>query len=144
MLRTEIRRVTLDRSLLRQDKIESGKSAMDGERNSQLHKEKIEKLKAERYELQRAVFDLKRRADDADRKHFDLKIKFRQMEKIDSQKQSFSVGKQTPLMKSPSWKAQVSVTSQDQLSESQSGVPSVIADRSTVGERIMQELPGTL
>lgn len=86
MLRTEIRRLSQDRSHLRQDKAEFDKSVMHIERNTQLYKEMIEKLKSEKYDLQKSVFELKRRADDSDKKYFDLKIRLRQMEKIESQR----------------------------------------------------------
>jgi chromosome segregation ATPase len=81
MLRSEIRRLSQDRSTLRQEMSYQDKSILHVEKDSKLHKEMIEKLKSERYELQRQVFTLKRRADDAERKYFDEKLKSRQIEK---------------------------------------------------------------
>lgn len=81
MMRTEIRRLSQERSHLRQDKSEYDKSIMHIERNTQLYKEMIDRLKSDKYELQKSVFLLKKRADDSDRKYFDLKIKVRQIEK---------------------------------------------------------------
>jgi chromosome segregation ATPase len=88
MLRTEIRRLTQDRSTLRQDKAQFDKSVMHIERDTQIYKEMIDKLKSERYELQREVYELKRRADESDKKYFDLKIRLRQMEKIEAKRKS--------------------------------------------------------
>jgi chromosome segregation ATPase len=86
LLRTEIRRLSQDRSTLRQEMAQQDKSVMHVEKDKQLYKEMIEKLKSERYELQRQVYDLKRRADDAERKYFDAKLKSRQNEKTEMKK----------------------------------------------------------
>jgi chromosome segregation ATPase len=87
LLRTEIRRLSQDRSNLRQEMASLDKSNLHVEKDVQLYKEMIEKLKSERYELQRQVFNLKRRADEAERKYFDAKLKARQQEKVEIKKQ---------------------------------------------------------
>jgi chromosome segregation ATPase len=87
LLRTEIRRLSQDRSALRQEMANLDKSNLHVEKDVQLYKEMIEKLKSERYELQRQVFNLKRRADEAERKYFDAKLKARQQEKLEIKKQ---------------------------------------------------------
>ena len=93
MLRTEIRRLTQDRSHLRQDKADYDRSVMHIERNTLLYKEMIDKLKAEKYELQKSVFELKRRSDEADKRYFDIKMKLRQIEKIEAQKAEKRINK---------------------------------------------------
>ncbi|KAJ3319323.1 hypothetical protein HDV06_006431 [Boothiomyces sp. JEL0866] len=88
MLRNEIRRLSQDRSMLRQEKSDHDRALLHVEKDVQVYKEMIDKLKSERYDLQREVFTLKRRAEETERKFFDFKLKTRKVEKIDQKKSS--------------------------------------------------------
>lgn len=87
MLRTEIRRLDQDKTALRQEKTQQQKTLNNAEKDKQLSRELIEKLKADRYELNRQVYNLKKRADESERKYYDAKLKIRQHEKIAQKRQ---------------------------------------------------------
>ncbi|KAJ3254091.1 hypothetical protein HK103_007552 [Boothiomyces macroporosus] len=91
MLRNEIRRLSQDRSILRQEKSDHDRALLHVEKDVQVYKEMIDKLKSERYDLQREVFTLKRRAEETERKFFDFKLKARKVEKIDQKKSTYSL-----------------------------------------------------
>jgi predicted RNase H-like nuclease (RuvC/YqgF family) len=86
MLRSEIRRLMADRSQLRQERIDNDRSALNTERKIQVFQEMIDKLKTERYDLQRSNYVLKRRIEDSERKVFDAKIKARKNVRNKSEK----------------------------------------------------------
>ncbi|KAJ3342081.1 hypothetical protein HDU91_000586, partial [Kappamyces sp. JEL0680] len=142
MLRTEIRRLSQDRSNLRQEKVKSEASVVHVERNTQLYKEMIDKLKSERYELQRELYGLKRRADQSDKKYFDLKMKLRQMEKLETKRKSESVGKLASIPPGH-WNSFVSLDAGTELPPTDENSPrqSSAAPNATAGEKIMQDLP---
>ncbi|KAJ3107366.1 hypothetical protein HDU97_004248 [Phlyctochytrium planicorne] len=79
MLKTEIRRLYEDRKEVRRARMLDEKSNQGLERKYMLAKEMVEKLKAERHELQRAAFELKVKADDMEKKYFDAQIMARRM-----------------------------------------------------------------
>lgn len=93
MLRCEIRRLMTDRSDLRQQRAEKERSTMDIERKTQVYQEIIDKLKSERYELQRQNYLIKRRADELDRKLYDSKIKARKAQDKHLVKSKLSKGR---------------------------------------------------
>lgn len=82
-----MRRLQQDKSGLKQQKAAHDKSLMHVEKDTKVYKEVIEKLRSERYELQRQVYQLKRRADESERKFFDVKLKVRQYEKVQAKNQ---------------------------------------------------------
>ncbi|KAJ3270821.1 hypothetical protein HDV01_007370 [Terramyces sp. JEL0728] len=88
MLRNEIRRLSQDRSILRQERSEHDRTLLHVEKDVIVYKEMIDKLKSERYDLQREVFTLKRRTEETERKFYDYKLKTRKVEKIDQKKSS--------------------------------------------------------
>jgi hypothetical protein len=67
-----------DRKDLREQRADKDRSTMNVERKTQVYQEMIDKLKSERYEYQRQNYILKRRAEEAERKFYDAKIKARQ------------------------------------------------------------------
>jgi hypothetical protein len=92
MLRSEIRRLMTDRSELRQQRTDNDRSALNTERRTQVFQEMIDKLKTERYELQRSNYVLKRRSEESERKVFDAKIKARKNVEIKSEKKCANKG----------------------------------------------------
>ena len=107
MLRTEIRRLYQDKGELKQLRSDNLQAISVQERKVELYKEMADKLKAERYELQRSNYFLKRKCDEAERKYYDSKIIMRrlvekqQQERASTILNSTSVGNLTSL-KSPS------------------------------------------
>ncbi|KAI8855304.1 hypothetical protein BC829DRAFT_359316 [Chytridium lagenaria] len=79
MLKTEIRRLYEDRKEVRRTRMLDEKSNQGLERKYMLAKEMVEKLKAERHELQRTAFELKVRADEMEKKYFDAQIMAKRM-----------------------------------------------------------------
>nr|KAJ3422477.1 hypothetical protein HK105_007856 [Polyrhizophydium stewartii] len=79
MLRTEIRRLYQDRSELKHIRSENEQASAKIERKTELFREMVDKLKSERYELQRANYALKRKAEEMERKYFDAKLQARRM-----------------------------------------------------------------
>ena len=144
MLRTEIRRLSQDRSHLRQDKAEYDRSVMHAERNTQLYKEMIDKLKTEKYELQKAVFDLKRRADEAEKKHFDLKIKLRQLEKLEAQKAEKKMNSLVNLDSQGKSKLLSTMDSNSELPPTVSSTPGVKRENQNkiAVDKVIQNIPG--
>lgn len=77
MLRAEVRRLMDDRSNLKQERADKQRSTMHIERKTQVHQEMMDKLKSERYDLQKQNYTLKRQVEESDRKIYDLKIHLR-------------------------------------------------------------------
>lgn len=75
-----------DKTGLRLDKSQQEKNLSNVEKDKQLSKEMIEKLKSERYELNRQVYALKKRADESERKYYDAKLKIKSYERIEQKK----------------------------------------------------------
>jgi len=128
LLSSEIRKLSQDRSKLRQEKVLIGRATLGADRSTQIQKEMIDKLKSEKYQLQRDAFELKRRADEADRKYFDLKVKVRHMEKTEAKRQKERVGKAT---------SQIALSSSNQALDA----PEISNSIHISSEKILQDLP---
>ncbi|KND03985.1 uncharacterized protein SPPG_01433, partial [Spizellomyces punctatus DAOM BR117] len=77
MLKTEIRRLYADRSDVRKARMADERATHGLERKYVLAREMVDKLKAERYELQKANYELKNRAEQMERRYFDAKAQSR-------------------------------------------------------------------
>ncbi|KAJ3214334.1 hypothetical protein HDU67_001775 [Dinochytrium kinnereticum] len=79
MLKTELRRLYTDRKEVRRARMLDEKTNEGLERKYMLAKEMVEKLKAERHELQRTAFELKVKAGEMEKKYFDAQIMAKKM-----------------------------------------------------------------
>ncbi|TPX65655.1 hypothetical protein SpCBS45565_g05040 [Spizellomyces sp. 'palustris'] len=77
MLKTEIRRLYADRSDVRKARMADERATHGLERKYVLAREMVDKLKAERYELQKTNYELKNRAEQMERRYFDAKAQSR-------------------------------------------------------------------
>lgn len=84
LLRVEIRRLMADRSDLKQSRLDMERGNIQTDTKVQLLQEIAEKMKMERNELQRIVFKVTKRAEDAERRIYDAKISARKIVKMES------------------------------------------------------------
>ncbi|KAL5036907.1 hypothetical protein RTP6_004421 [Batrachochytrium dendrobatidis] len=131
MLQAEIRRLYQDRQGLKKANAESAQVSMNIERKTELFQEIVDKLKSERYELQRANYTLNRKAAEMERKYFDAKLQTRRAnEKQQVHQQTIrrqSLSKQSVnshITNSAPWESIMSL--------SQASLPSVLSPPGTI------------
>lgn len=103
MLKSEIRRLYQDRQNVVKERVFDDKSTSVLERKYILVKEALEKLRSERHDIQKNNFDLKCRAEDMEKRYFDLKNQYQHFAEVSKRKATdFS---EKPLVKAskPSW-----------------------------------------
>lgn len=74
MLKTEIRRLYTDRADVRKARMADERATQGLERKYVLAREMVDKLKKERYELQKTNYELKMRADEMEKRYVEAKM----------------------------------------------------------------------
>lgn len=77
MLKAEIRRLNQDRASVMKSRLTDEKSSSVLERKYLMTKEMLEKMKAERHELQKSCFEMKCRAEDMEKRYKELKSQYK-------------------------------------------------------------------
>ncbi|KAH9248728.1 hypothetical protein BASA81_013618 [Batrachochytrium salamandrivorans] len=147
MLRTEIRRLYQDKKDLRKSRTENIQISMNVERNTEVLKEMVEKLKSERYELQRTNYVLKRKAEEMERKYFDAKLQARKITERQqlsqsktsnaAQQQHQKLSQSIPLLMGGSLNSLVSASNPSLLGLN--SAPAEIPEQSTGKDRLNNE-----